>query len=188
MTEMNKAQDAENQVEEPVQENSVEEEVLSPEDQMQQDHAELQDEMAKLKDQLLRALAETENVRRRSQKEQEDMAKYATANLARDLLSVSDNLRRALESVSEDDISQNEILKGLCEGVSIVEKELLGAFDKHGIKKINPLGERFDHKYHQAMMEQPDTGKEPGTVVQVMQEGYTIHDRLLRPAMVAVAK
>lgn len=185
---MTEAKQPTNQTESPVEEAATEQEVLTPEDQLAQDHAALQEEMGKLKDQLLRALAETENIRKRAQKEQEDMAKYATTNFARDLLAVSDNLRRALDSVSEDDQAQNPVLKSLCEGVGFVEKELLGAFEKHGIKKISPLGEKFDHQFHQAMLEQEGTESAPGTVVQVMQEGYAIHDRLLRPAMVAVAK
>lgn len=185
MTETNQPnQEPENVAEEA----ATEEQALSPEEQLAHDNAALQNEVGKLKDQLLRALAETDNIRKRAQKEQEDMAKYATTNFARDLLAVSDNLRRALDSVSEEDQGQSPVLKSLCEGVGFVEQELLSAFEKHNIKKISPLGEKFDHQYHQAMMEQEGTESEPGTVVQVMQEGYAIHDRLLRPAMVAVAK
>lgn len=145
-------------------------------------------EVALLKDQLLRALAETENLRKRAQKEQEDMAKFAITQFARDLLTVGDNLRRALDSVSPEARAENELAQSLCHGVEIVEKELLNTFTKHGIEKITPLGEKFDHDRHQAILEQVDAEKPAGTVLTVLQEGYILHGRLLRPAMVVVSK
>jgi molecular chaperone GrpE len=148
---------------------------------------ELEAEVAKYKDQALRALAEQENVRRRAQRDREDALKYATSGLAKDLVTVADNLRRAIDSVPEAQ-AKDEMLKGLLAGVSATERELLGAFEKHGIRKIDPLGEKFDHNLHQAIYELENTGKPAGTVVQVLQAGYVLNDRLLREAMVGVAK
>jgi molecular chaperone GrpE len=150
--------------------------------------AELEAEVAKYKDQALRALAEQENVRRRAQRDREDALKFATSGFAKDLVSVADNLRRAIDSVPEAQAASNELVKTLLSGVSATERELLGAFEKHGIRKIDPQGEKFDHNLHQAIFELENTGKPAGTVVQVLQAGYTIHDRLLREAMVGVAK
>ncbi len=144
-------------------------------------------ELAEAKDRALRALAETENVRRRAQREREDAAKYGASNLARDLLDVADNLRRALTSVPEAQVT-DELTRTLLQGVGATERELLAAFDRHGIRRIDPLGERFDHNFHQAILEIENSGQPAGTVVQVLQPGYVMHDRLLRPAMVGVAK
>ncbi len=144
-------------------------------------------ELAESKDRLLRALAETENVRRRAQREREDAAKYGASNLAKDLVNVADNLRRALASVPEGQV-QDELTRTLLQGVDATERELLAAFERHGIRRIDPMGERFDHNFHQAIMEIENSGQPGGTVVQVLQPGYAMHDRLLRPAMVGVAK
>jgi molecular chaperone GrpE len=144
-------------------------------------------ELAETKDRLLRALAETENVRRRAQREREDAQKYSAAKLVTDLLNVADNLRRALDSVPEAQVS-DELTRTLLQGVAATERELLAAFERHAIRRLDPLGERFDHNFHQAIFEAENTGRPPGTVVQVLQPGYVMHDRLLRPAMVAVAK
>ena len=149
--------------------------------------AEAQAEIARLKDQLLRALAETENTRRRAQKEREDTAKYATANFAKEMLAVADNFNRALEAVPKE-ARNNEALKNLIAGIEATGRQLQAALERFGIKKIEPLGEAFDPNFHRAMMEMEDTDKPPGTVVQVLQAGYMIHDRLLREALVAVAK
>lgn len=144
-------------------------------------------EIADLKDRLLRAVAETENLRRRADREKADAANYAMTAFARDLLSVGDNLRRALESIPADaDLGDNA--KTLVEGIEMTERELANMLERHNIKKIDPLGEKFSHDLHQALFEVPDTGKENGTIVQVMQVGFVIKDRLLRPAMVGVAK
>ncbi len=144
-------------------------------------------EIADLKDRLLRAVAETENLRRRSDREKADAANYAMTAFARDLLGVSDNLRRALDSVPADtELSDNA--KTLVEGIEMTERELLNMLERHNIRKIDPMGEKFSHDLHQALFEIPDTGEEDGTIVQVMQVGYKIKDRLLRPAMVGVAK
>jgi molecular chaperone GrpE len=147
----------------------------------------LEAENAQLKDQLLRALADTENLRRRAEREKEDTSKYAVATLARDILSVADNLRRALDAMPVDQ-APNDATRNLLTGVEATERELLSIFERRGIKRIDPVGERFDPNFHQAMFEVPNSGQEAGTVVQVLQPGYVIHDRLLRPALVGVAK
>ena len=148
--------------------------------------AALEAEVAQLKDQLLRALAETENVRRRAERETSDARKYAAAPLLKDLLGVADNLTRAIASVPED--ATDERLTTLLDGVKLTEKELAGAFARHNVVKLEPLGEALDPHRHEAMFEVPDPEKANGTVVQVIQPGYLLHDRLLRPARVGVAK
>jgi molecular chaperone GrpE len=144
-------------------------------------------EAADFKDKALRAMAEVENIRRRAQRERDDAVKYAATNIARDLLSTADNLRRALASVNEAQLA-DEGMKSLVTGVAATERELLAAFEKNGIRRLDPKGERFDHNFHQAIFEVENTGKPAGTVVEVLQPGYVLHDRLLRPAMVGVAK
>ena len=144
-------------------------------------------ELAEAKDRLLRALAETENVRRRAERERADAARFGASNFAKDVVNVADNLRRALESVREGQ-GGDELLRNLLEGVAATERELLAAFERHGVRRIDPIGERFDHNLHHAMFEVENTGKPAGTIVQVLQPGYVMHDRLLRPALVGVAK
>jgi molecular chaperone GrpE len=153
-----------------------------------QELAAAKQEAAQLKDQLLRALAEAENVRRRAQREREDAAKYAITNFARDVLQVSDNLHRALEAIPAAALAEDEALKNLHEGVSATERQLDAALERQQVKRIWPMGEKFDANLHQAMFEVQTADQAPGTVVQVMQAGYLIHDRLLRPALVGVAK
>lgn len=148
----------------------------------------LKSELAAMKDRAMRAVAEAENVRRRTEKERQDTAKYAASGLAKELLPVVDNLRRAVESVPEEAKESNDVLKNLMVGVEMTEKMLLDAFQKHAIQKIDPQDEKFNYAEHQAMQEMPGTGKPAGTVVQVLQPGYKLHDRLLRPAMVITAK
>lgn len=150
--------------------------------------AELEAEVAKLKDQLLRALAEQENVRRRAEKEREDTAKYAIAKFAKELLGVADNLRRAVESVSDEQRQSNEAVNSLLTGVEATERQLTAAFERGGIAKMDALDKPADPNFHQIMMEIEGTGKPAGTVVQVLQSGYTIQGRLLREAIVGVAK
>jgi len=158
-------------------------EELSPEARV----AAFEAELAEQKDHLLRALAETENVRRRAQREREDASKYAVAGFAKELLSVADNLRRALDSLPESE-ARDERTRGLLAGVEATERELLSVFERHGIRRIDPHGERFDHNLHQAIFEAERPDKPGGTVVEVLQPGYVLHDRLLRPAMVGVSK
>ncbi len=148
---------------------------------------ELEVELAEQKDRLLRALAETENVRRRAQREREDASKYAVTGFAKDLLSAADNLRRALDSLPEAEV-KDERTRSLLAGVAATERELLSVFERHGIRRIDPKGEPFDHNFHQAIFEAERTDQPSGTIVEVLQPGYVLHDRLLRPAMVGVAK
>jgi molecular chaperone GrpE len=143
-------------------------------------------EVAATKEQLLRALAETENVRQRASKDREESRKYAITAFARELLSVADNLRRALDSVPEE-MRGDEALAGVVSGIEMTEREFLSTLERHDIRRIDPLGEKFDHNFHQAVFEVADSDAPPGTIVQVMQAGYVIADRLLRPAMVGVA-
>jgi molecular chaperone GrpE len=150
--------------------------------------AELEAEAGKLKDQLLRALAELENTRRRAERDRQEAAKYAAVPLARDLLGVADNLRRALENAPESAQGQEDALKQFLSGVEMTEKELQDAFAKHGIERLDPKGEKFDPHWHEAMFEVPTNDAEPGTVVQVVQSGYRLDERLLRPARVGVAR
>ncbi len=150
--------------------------------------AELETELAAAKDQMLRALAEAENTRRRAERDRREATRYGAVGLARDLLSVSDNLRRALEALPEDARDGDGWAKDLITGVELIEREFLDAFGKHGVVKMEPLGEPFDHNFHQAMFELEDPEKPAGTVVQQMQPGYRLHDRLLRAAMVGVSK
>ena len=150
--------------------------------------AQLEAEVASLKDQLLRQMAEVENTRRRAQRDREDASKFAVSSFAKELVTVADNLRRALEAVPAEGRENDEMLKGLAVGVEATERQLFAAFDRAGIKKIDPTGELFDPNFHQVMFEIENTGKPAGTVVQVLQPGYTIHGRLLREAMVGVAK
>ncbi len=147
----------------------------------------LRDEVSNLKDQLLRALAEVENTRRRAQKDKQDAARYAPAPMARDLLAVSDNLSRALQAVPEDLASDGRV-KSLLDGLEMTQRELQSVFEKHGIAKIEPLGEKLNPHHHEAMFEAEDPSQAPGTVIQVIEPGYVLHDRLLRPARVGVAK
>ncbi|MDP7182641.1 MAG: nucleotide exchange factor GrpE [Alphaproteobacteria bacterium] len=145
-------------------------------------------QIAELEDKLLRARADMENLRRRFARELEEKAKYAATAFARDLLNAADNLQRALDSISPEVRKQDETLEAFAAGVEAIEREILSAFDNHDIRKIEPLDEKFDPEFHQAMYEVENTDCPPGTVVEVVQPGYLLHDRLLRPAMVGVAK
>jgi molecular chaperone GrpE len=133
-------------------------------------------------------LAESENQRRRAEREREDARRYAASAFAKDLLDVADNLRRALASVAPEKV-QDEQVKNLLEGVAATERALLAAFERNGLKRIEPeIGERFDFNLHQAMFEVEKSGRPASSIVQVLQPGYQMHDRLLRPALVGVAK
>lgn len=145
-------------------------------------------EADKMRDQALRALAEADNTRKRAEREKQDTAKYAISAFARDLLDVAENLHRALAAAPADQLEGNDLAQQLAVGVSMTEKQLADAFSKHGLTRIDPKGEPFDPNFHQAMFEIPDATAEPGTVVQVVQAGYVLNDRLLKPAMVGIAK
>ncbi len=146
-------------------------------------------ENAALKDNLLRALADIENMRRRTEKDVADTRTYATTNFARDMVTVADNMRRALETVpAEARASADGVLKALLEGIDLTERDLVKSLERHGVKRLDPQGGRFDPNLHQAMFELPDESVPNGTVVQVVQAGYSIGDRVLRPALVGVSK
>lgn len=150
--------------------------------------AELEAELARLKNEVLYARADTENVRRRLEQQAEDRGKFAVSNFAKDVLSVADNLRRALDAVPPTAREGNDIANTLTVGVEMTERELLATLERFGIRQIQAMGQRFDPNLHQAMMEMEDPSQPEGTVVMVMQQGYQLHERLLRPALVAVAK
>ena len=141
-----------------------------------------------LKDQLLRALADAENARRRARKDVEDARAYAISRFAQDLLGVGDNLARALDSIPAERREGDEAVKAIAEGIEMTAREFETVLGRHGITKIDPLGEKFDYNLHQALFETDQTDQPDGTVVQVLQTGYRIGERLLREAMVGVAK
>lgn len=149
--------------------------------------AELRAELDELRSNMLRALAEAENVRRRAQRDVADARQYAVTAFARDLLNVADNFKRALSTI-DDDAALPDEMKGLVEGVRMTERELASTFERHGVTMIEPVGERFDPNRHQAMFEIENADVPTGTVLQVMQAGAVIGERTLRPAMVGVSK
>ncbi len=148
----------------------------------------LKAEVAALKDRSLRAMAEVENIRKRTERERDELRQYAVTQFARDLLNVSDNLARARAACSPMARAANEALKAVAEGVEATERELQAVLARYGVKPIEAEGARFDPHLHQAIAQVPAGGREAGTVVNVVQGGYTIGERLLRPAMVTVAK
>ncbi len=149
------------------------------------ENAALRAEVAELKDRLLRSLADAENIRKRAERDRRDAEVYGATRLARDLLSVHDNFARALENVTD---AVREAAPGLIEGIELTQRDLISAFEKHKINKIAPeAGERFDPKLHQAMFEAPVPNTRAGDIIQVMNVGFTIGDRLLRPAQVGVS-
>jgi molecular chaperone GrpE len=150
---------------------------------------ELRQECADLKDRLLRTLAEMENLRRRTEREVADARAYGIANFAREVLTVADNMRRALDAVGPGPrASADDSTTAFLEGVELTERELQKVLEKHGVTRIDPMGQKFDPNLHQAMYEVPDPSAPSGTIVQVVQPGYRIGERVLRPALVAVAK
>ena len=151
--------------------------------------AEAKREAAEFKDKLLRTLAEMENLRKRTEREVLDARVYGIAGFARDVLAVADNMHRALEAIGPDlrDAAEPKV-KALIEGVELTERELMKILEKNGVQKFSPQGEKFDPNFHQAMYEVPTSDQPPGQVAQVIQAGYMIGDRVLRPALVAVSK
>src|SRR3954466_14715575 len=151
--------------------------------------AELSKEAAGLKDRLLRTLAEMENLRRRTERVVVDARAYGITNFARDILAVADSMERALKALDDEIREKAEPgVKALLDGVELTERELIKAMEKHAVKKLEPQGQKFDPNLHQAMFEIPDESVPAGTVVQIMQPGYTIGERVLRPALVGVSK
>lgn len=149
----------------------------------------LKAENAELKDRALRTMAEMENLRRRTEKEVKDARQYAVSGFARDMLTVSDNLRRALEALPEEDRKNADAgVAALIEGVEMIERDLLNQLEKNGVRKLDPEGQKFDPNFHQAMFEVPNTEVPNNTVVQIVQAGYVIGERVLRPALVGVSK
>ena len=181
-------QDLENQTsktEEQVSEEVTEKEEaeISPENLIEK----LNEDITSLKDQRLRAIAELENFRKRAEKDQSDALKYGISNFAKEIINIRDNIERAQSSISEE-AKNNEAIKSVIEGIDLIAQSVITTFEKIGIKKIESLNEKFDHNLHQAMMEIENDDLEPGTIVQELIPGYTLHDRLLRPAMVGVSK
>ncbi len=150
--------------------------------------ARLEVDLASAHDKLLRAVAETENVRRRAQRDKEDTARYAVSNFSRDLLSVADNLRRALDSVDTEARKESPDLENLMIGVEMTERELLAAFERNNIRRMTAIGQRFDPNFHEAMFEYDDPDQPVKTVGQEIEAGYMLHDRALRPAKVGITK
>src|SRR3954451_909070 len=151
--------------------------------------AALTKEVADLKDRLLRTLAEMENMRRRTDREVADARTYGVTNFARDILAVADNMERALKALDDEIREKAEAgVKALLDGVELTERELIKVMEKHGITRLEPQGQKFDPNLHQAMFELPDESVPAGTVVQIMQPGYTIGERVLRPALVGISK
>jgi len=150
--------------------------------------SELEEKVLVLKDQLMRSLADGENLRKRTLKDIENSKKYSHISFVKDLVTSVDNFQRALKAVPEDKSSLPEPIKNLIVGLEIVQKEILATLEKHNVKLIDPMGDKFDYNFHQAMFEVPTNEEEPGKVVEVSQKGYVLHDRLVRPAMVGISK
>ena len=151
------------------------------------DISKLNEEIENLKEERLRTLAEMENLRKRFEKDKIDSIRYGNHNLARDMLTLGDNLSRALDAISSDE-QRSESFNNLIDGLNIVQKEFVTILEKHGVKKIESINKKFDHNYHQAMLEVETDEFNEGYVVQEIQSGFTLHDRLLRPSMVSVSK
>ena len=147
----------------------------------------LNEEISDLKDQRLRVIAELENFRKRAEKDQSDALKYGVTNFAKEIINIRDNIERAQSSIS-DEVKTNEAVKSVVEGLDLIAQATVSTFEKIGIKKIESINQKFDHNLHQAMMEIEKDEIEPGIIVQELLPGYTLHDRLLRPAMVGVSK
>ena len=169
------AQDATSESSEPAQE-----EVAEPS---------LEDRLAETNDQLLRALAKLENTRRRADRDRAEALKYGAASFARDMLGVADNLQRALGAVAElDQETLPDAAKSLLEGVAATERDLIASLGRHKVQPLSPMGEKFDPNQHEAMFEAPGTGQPAGTIIEVIETGYVMDERLLRPAKVGIAK
>ncbi|WP_442217858.1 nucleotide exchange factor GrpE [Rhizobium sp. 2YAF20] len=168
-----------------MEQDSVDAAVSQEPDQTEQ----LRAENAELRDRYLRLAADMDNLRRRTEREVKDAKSYAVAGFARDMLAVSDNLRRALDAIPAE-VRENADagLSTLIEGVEMTERAMLSALERHGVRKLDPIGQKFDPNFHQAMFEVPNADVPNNTVVQVVQDGFSIGERVLRPAMVGVAK
>jgi molecular chaperone GrpE len=187
MTEAAKEEDLEQVVDMQAEMDAAEEAHTSENDMAAEKIAEQAAEIAQLKDQYLRAMAETENVRTRARRDSEDTAKYATTKFARDMVTVIENLQRAADSITPEARAGSDVVKQVGDGIDMVKQELLGIFERNGITRINPESQKFDHNFHQAVAQVESKDVPAGHVVQVLQAGYVLHDRLLKPAMVTVA-
>ena len=190
INESHESQDIDDSKEDNIDETNSEnndEDAESKEDIKETEEDILKEEIKTLKDEKIRVLAEMENLRKRFEREKIDSIKYGSVNFARDVLSPGDNLERALSAINEEE-EQSQSIKNLIEGLLMVKKELTTALEKNGITKIDSLNKKFDPNLHQAMMEIENDDLDEGVVVQEIQTGYMMHDRLLRPAMVAVSK
>ncbi|MEW7008909.1 MULTISPECIES: nucleotide exchange factor GrpE [unclassified Lentilitoribacter] len=180
-----------NKAEEKIDASSLNEEEAGEADQSN-DHEVLEKlllENQTLKDDALRAVADMQNLRKRTQREIQDAKTFSVSSFAKDMLGVADNLRRTIEAAPKaEDGAADENLKALLEGVEMTERSMLSALERHGVKKLDVMGKKFDPNFHQAMFEVPDTETPNNTVVNVVQDGYVIGTRVLRPAMVGVAK
>jgi molecular chaperone GrpE len=201
LSENKEASETYDEDEKSVEKNNLDVQNIQETDKLDVDQLEKEDELSteekneqllikieELKDQLMRTLAESENLRKRTMKEIDQAKKYSHISFVRDLVSSVDNFKRALDSLPEDKAELPEPIKNLIIGLEIVEKEINSTFEKHNLKQILPLGEKFDYNFHQAMFEVPTNDSEPGTVVEVSQKGYLLYDRLVRPAMVGISK
>ena len=175
---------AKNEEEKPEEEKLEQEE--EAENKISQEN-ELREELESMKDEKLRLLAEMENLRKRSERDKSDSIRYGSMNLAREILSVNDNLSRALQSVNLEE-SNIEPINNLVDGLNMVQKEFMIILNKYGVEKIDALNKKFDHNFHQAVLEVETAESEEGIVVQEIQAGFTMYDRLLRPSMVGVSK
>ena len=178
--------DTPNQNDEALEETAAAEETTEPAANPALRIAELEKQLAEMKDRALREMADAANTRRRAQKEREETSKYAVATFAKEMLAVSDNFRRALDAAPTENL--DESVKNLIIGIDATERQLLATLERFGIRKIDPVGQPFDPNFHRVMAEVDAADQPAGTVVQVLQPGYLIHDRLLREALVAVAK
>ena len=180
---------AQQEQEEDITENqeTTETDIEENSDTNEDDIQKLKEEIESLKDQRLRAVAELENFRKRAEKDQSDALKYGIANFAKEIINIGDNIERAKSSISEE-VRSNESIKSVVDGLDLIAQSTMATFEKIGIKKIESINQKFDHNLHQAMMEIEKNDCEPGTIVQELIPGYTLHDRLLRPAMVGVSK
>ena len=185
--ELKKIDDSKDSNEDEINSEKNDENAESEESTKETEEDNLKEEIKTLKEEKIRVLAEMENLRKRFEREKVDSIKYGSVNFARDILSPGDNLDRALSAINEEE-EHSQSIKNLIEGLLMVKKEITTALEKNGITKINSLNKKFDPNIHQAMMEIENNDLDEGVVVQEIQTGYTMHDRLLRPAMVAVSK
>ena len=185
-TETKEEQNSENEIQNNVADENIQTDNDDNNNEVENNNEE-ENVIEQLRDEKLRLLAEMENLRKRSERDRVDSIRYGSINLARDILSLNDNLSRALDAIPEEE-KNSETFKNLTDGLKMVQRDFSTILEKHGVKKIDALNKKFDHNFHQAMMEIETNESEEGLVVQEIQSGYIMHDRLLRPSMVGVSK